>query len=1119
MNENSDKILILIWNKLRFLCAYFQSREFIKKVKKLFSGFLKLLFSGIGMSVLASCAMLEDSFNEPVRSFFELYTDTAAIEKYEVRGYEGVFSNGTYYVGCGDDFSVSFYLRNPKEYTFTDKVNIRMSHPEFKALDAQSEWPHLWGAPLDPMANYTLTQNPKDMSEIILTVKKDFLRACEGGFNISPNFDLTHPLSGVPFESYSDLKVVCNSLPLEPYGGVVMIYDSNKYVVCFNMGSEGNFSPTGIHKDIKSIKITSSKGQTDSYDFNIAADGTLSVQNGGTKMIKTAPADLDVNSEAAGLSFSEDANSFYFLTGTTQSTDNIIYTLTVTDKGGLSSTAETSVKAEMLGPALITSARGGSNVSVPTQALSDPFDADTNVRIDQNASTGMGSIRIAPPTMTKNPNNENHPVSGVTVYYELYASADGINYEPTPYDSGKLTSAKTIPVVPTYTKVKVSSRKRTYIDSETVVGYVKPIVKTVYVSAGASSGLGTKASPVNSIATAIRFFETNPAESQNRVILLSDITEDLSINDTDRPVTVVGSNSSGAATVRKITRATTGSKFAVSAGECTFTDITLDAGINYTSSENLKLRNCTVNGDVNLNGTGNFILSGTSSVTHTEANPYKISLNGKYVYTDNTLTKTPAAWIEPSDYSQHSGLNYAMVKPVSGVTLTDKVADNFMVIPHENVRYYCVLGPSNSGVLTKNLSANVQISNNPGKIKFKLLCDIRNTFICSIEDENGNPVVASSLFMGVMIRDDILSDHQVSKSNSSYCVMSNCPVPPPGTVYTIYMSCTYNGMTYSSKTNNYPISDTLDISSAATFKAAAEYLNTISMESVFPHSINLTEDITLDERCPAIGAEDNKYYGTFNGHGHTITLKKDSETTMGSAIIDWLGAGGVVKNLVVKGSYIYINTGNGSGNMRLSVVVGNNYGSVYNVVNYATVSGRDYYNIGGIVQENKESGRIYNCANYGDISNTAMMYWAGTKYCNAGGIAGANSGEIRNCFNYGRIYTASTFEDSVNHEGHPGAIVGYEYAGIVTHSVYRRSCEYRGTNSSSNGIGRSEGGQPPEHLESTTVGSAGEKLSILSDYNGYAAFLSNQFWTWSIINDSESPYNGWPALNVVQTNP
>lgn len=1089
-------------------------------MKKLFSGFLKFLFSGIGMSVLASCAMLEDSFNEPVRSFFELYTDTAAIEKYEVKGYEGIFSAGTYYVGCGEDFTVYFYLRNPKEYAFTDNVNIRMSHPEFKALDAQSEWPHLWGAPLNPMASYTLIQNPNDMSEIILTVKKDFLRACEGGFNISPNFDLTHPLSGVPFESYSDLRVVCNSLPLEPYGGVVMIYDSNKYVVCFNMGSEGNFSSTGIHKDIKSIKITSSNGQSDTYDFNIAADGTLSVQNGGTKMIRTAPADLDVNTEAAGLSFIEDANSFYYLTGTTQSTDNIIYTLTVTDKGGLSSMAETSVKAEMLGPALITTSRNGTNLSVPTQALSDPFDADTNVRIDQDSSTGMGSIRIAPPTMTKNPNNVNHPVSGVTVYYELYSSVDGINYESTPYDSGKLTSAKTIPVVPAYTKIKVSSRKRTYIDSETVVGYVKPVVKTVYVSAGASSGLGTKASPVNSIATAISFFENNPAEPQNRVILLSDITENLAVNDPDRPVTVVGSNSSGVATVRKIIPVTAGSKFAVSGGECTFTDITFDSGINYTSSENLMLRNCTVNGDVNLNGTGNFILSGTSSVTHTEANPYKISLNGKYVYTDNTLTKTPAAWIEPSDYSQHSGLNYVMVKPVSGVTLTDKVADNFMVIPHDNVKYYCVLGPSNSGVLTKNLSANVQISNNPGKIKFKLMYDIRKAFICSLEDENGNPVVASSLFMGVMIRDDILSNHQVNKSNSSYCVMSNCPVPPSGTEYTIYMSCTYNGMTYSSKTTNYPISDTLNISSVATFKAAAEYLNSISMGTGLSHNINLTEDITLDDSCPVIGADNNMYYGTFNGHGHTITLKKESKTSKGAAVIDWLADGGVVKNLVVKGSYI----NNGSNNnYKLSAAVGNNYGSVYNVVNYAAVSGNDFGNIGGIVRENMESGKIYNCANYGDISNNYVAHWEGTCYCNAGGIAGTNRGNIKNCFNYGRIYTKSTYESESDgdHEGHPGAIAGYlGTGGFVGYSVYRSGCEYRGTVSNSNGVGRNESGQSPENLYGIDAANAAEKLSTLNDRSGYPSSISvDQLWTWSIISDLDSPYNGWPELNVVRTNP
>ena len=371
--------------------------------------------------------------------------------------------------------------------------------------------------------------------------------------------------------------------------------------------------------------------------------------------------------------------------------------------------------------------------------------------------------------------------------------------------------------------------------------------------------------------------------------------------------------------------------------------------------------------------------------------------------------------------------------------------------------------------------------------------------------------------MGVMIRDDILSNHQVNKSNSSYCVISKCPVPPSGTEYTIYMSCTYNGMTYSSKTTNYPISDTLNISSGATFKAAAEYLNSISMDTGLSHNINLTEDITLDESCPVIGAENNKYYGTFNGHGHTITLKKESETSQGGAVIDWLADGGVVKNLVVKGSYI----NNGSlKNSMLSAAVGYNFGLVYNVVNYAAVSGRDFHNIGGIVQENRESGKIFNCANYGDISNNAVMTWGGTSYCNAGGIAGKNVGNIKNCFNYGRIYTKSTYESSENHEGHPGAIAGYLVTGgFVGYSVYRSGCEYRGTVSKSNGVGRNESGQSPENLYGIDAANAGEKLSTLNDRSGYTSSSIGQLWTWSIISDPDSPYNGWPELNVVRTNP
>ena len=171
--------------------------------------------------------------------------------------------------------------------------------------------------------------------------------------------------------------------------------------------------------------------------------------------------------------------------------------------------------------------------------------------------------------------------------------------------------------------------------------------------------------------------------------------------------------------------------------------------------------------------------------------------------------------------------------------------------------------------------------------------------------------------------------------------------------------------------------------------------------------------------------------------------------------------------------------------------------------------------------ENMESGKIYNCANYGDISNNYVAHWEGTFYCNAGGIAGTNRGNIKNCFNYGRIYTKSTFETSEYHEGHPGAIAGYLGAGgFVGYSVYRSGCEYRGTVLNSNGVGRNESGQSPEYLYEIDAANAGEKLSTLNDRSGYPSDISvDQLWTWRIISDPDSPYYGWPELNVVRTNP
>ena len=59
-----------------------------------------------------------------------------------------------------------------------------------------------------------------------------------------------------------------------------------------------------------------------------------------------------------------------------------------------------------------------------------------------------------------------------------------------------------------------------------------------------------------------------------------------------------------------------------------------------------------------------------------------------------------------------------------------------------------------------------------------------------------------------------------------------------------------------------------------------------------------------------------------------------------------------------------------------------------------------------------------------------------------------------------------------------------------------------------------------ENLYGIDASNAAEKLSTLNYRSGYPSSISvDQLWTWSIISDPDSPYYGWPELNVVRTNP
>ena len=215
-----------------------------------------------------------------------------------------------------------------------------------------------------------------------------------------------------------------------------------------------------------------------------------------------------------------------------------------------------------------------------------------------------------------------------------------------------------------------------------------------------------------------------------------------------------------------------------------------------------------------------------------------------------------------------------------------------------------------------------------------------------------------------------------------------------------------------------------------------------------PINITLTGDITLTGEWTPIGNYDNRYTGTFDGNGHTITgLTINQKETSFLGLIGFLSSGGKVQNLTMKNVNLtgYWNVGgvvgynnNGivtactvsgsiNGSENVGSVVGNNYlGTVTACYNTSsTVNGS--YLVGGVVGQNNK-GTVTACYN-----TSGSVYGKGT----VGGVLGNNdNGTVTACYNAsGSIYGESLV----------GGVLGNNYNGTLT------ACYWSGLPDNDNG--------------------------------------------------------------------
>ena len=204
-----------------------------------------------------------------------------------------------------------------------------------------------------------------------------------------------------------------------------------------------------------------------------------------------------------------------------------------------------------------------------------------------------------------------------------------------------------------------------------------------------------------------------------------------------------------------------------------------------------------------------------------------------------------------------------------------------------------------------------------------------------------------------------------------------------------------------------------------------------AVQSDLTLNCTLAADITMTgiDWTP-VGNYDNRYTGTFDGNGHTITgLTVDLPNQGYVGLIGYL-SGGTVQNLTL--AEVEINgcdrvggvagwsngtvtgctvSGNVSGRSGVGGVVGYNGGTVTGCTISGNVSGS--CDVGGVAGYNDTYGTVTGCTVSGNVSGGD----------NVGGVAGDNSGTVTGCGVTGAI--------GMNGE-QAGGVAGYNATGTVT---------------------------------------------------------------------------------------
>lgn len=480
-----------------------------------------LAAAGFAFSSCGNLGLDEKSFQNKVSSYFEEMTSNAAVGAYQLDPANAPTDKyGNFCFPYDQECKVTLLLRNPMRYRF-DSHNM-----EF-AMAGDNGVTHL-----PYYDDVGIEQDASDTSKIYITYPVSFLMNNPSGVNISPVVRLYHPVSHASFGVYDRLKLSSNAPPPAPSGALVVQTNestgSSKWVVCFKM--PGTSPISFYHSDITSVSINGT-----SFATSIAS-GVISYPDGAA-LSKNAPSVGLAKNQVTGLDFTPEsgttqAQDAYFMTGDAVDQNQRVYTITVTDSAGLSSSVAVSAR--------------GFKLSAPdaflvggTEAFDKNYSTTKNtVGQDPNDGSAWITIRADAKTAGGLTDGDGHAIdrydydpSNAYLVYELHRGT-ALNTS-TLIRTGTLSGVSgkiSIPAGTTYVKAFV--RKPLYADSDPVVWNCRAVCTNLFVKESGvdDGGEGSKAKPYRTIKKAIDQFQNGitagdyTANTQLNIRLLSDLT-------------------------------------------------------------------------------------------------------------------------------------------------------------------------------------------------------------------------------------------------------------------------------------------------------------------------------------------------------------------------------------------------------------------------------------------------------------------------------------------------------------------------------------------------------------------------------------------------------------------